>query len=93
MLAAVILVSARRRNYVPKVMRVVDTGAIGVMRQAKSIPAWEKIIMTAMEDLEPTHKFLFLCLAEWSIRIGAREHFRIVPQECYKSNALLYWVL
>ena len=51
----------------------------------------KKIIMTAMEDLESTHKFLFLCAADWSIRFGGREHVQIVPRDCYKSNALLYW--
>jgi len=76
---------------IPEVMGVINTGVIGDMVQAKSIPDWEKIIMTAMEDLESTHKFLFLCAADWSIRFGGREHFQIVPRDCYKSNALLYW--
>jgi len=78
---------------IPEVMDVVDAGAIADMVQAKSIPDWEKIIMTAMKDLEPTHKFLFLCVAEWSIRFGGREHFLTVPRERYKSTALLYSVL
>ena len=81
---------------IPEVIRVLDTGVIGDMIQAESIPAWEKTIMTAMEDLDPAQKFLFLCAAEFYIGFdptSRREHFRIVPQECYKSNALVYGAL
>ena len=79
---------------IPEVTRVLETGVIGDMSQAESMPVWKNIIMTAMKDLDPAQKFLFLCAAEFQIGYAdpksRREHFRIVPRECYKSNALAY---
>ena len=78
---------------IPEVTRVLETGVIGDTIQAESMLVWKKTIMTAMKDLDPAQKFLFLCAAEFYIGVdptSRREHFRIVPQECYKSNALAY---